>query len=139
MAYSVCLPCLPEKGGSREFDDVAHVVGCHMKAPGLQEVMDCLPSGCHLVARYAKVLRRADILVEVSHLCSAFPDLANALGGVKVVFDAITLERRDNPPVAFSPKLGGRRAGSVLGALFPGREISDGDGEGFGHVYSPST
>jgi hypothetical protein len=67
MANSVCLPCLPEKGGSRKFDDVAHVFGCHMKASGLQEVMDSLPSGCHLVTRYAKVLRRADILVEVSH------------------------------------------------------------------------
>ncbi len=139
MANSVCLPCLPEKGGSREFDDVAHVVGGHMKASGLEEVMDCLPSRCHLVARYAKVLRRADIFVEVSHLGGAFPDLADALSGVKVVFDAITLERRDNPPVAFSPEFGGRGAGSVLGALFPRREISDGDGEGFGHVYSPST
>jgi hypothetical protein len=106
-----------------------------MEAPGLQEVMDGLPSRCHLVARYAKMLRRADILVEVSHLCSAFPDLADALGGVKVIFDAIALERRYNPPVAFSPKLGRSRAGCVPSALFPRRKISDGDGEGLrGHV-----
>jgi hypothetical protein len=110
-----------------------------MKASGLQEVMDFLPSGRHLVARYAKVLRRADILVEVSHLSSAFPDLANALGGVKVIFNTITLERRDDPPVTFSSELGGSRAGCVLGALLPRREISDGDGEGFGaHVREVS-